>query len=407
MDDIITKANTIKSWLIDIRRDFHQNPELGMEEFRTAQKICDYLEEMNIQFISGVANTGVVGIIKGKYPGPTIGLRADMDALPIFETNNVSYKSLIDGKMHACGHDAHMAIQLGTAKILSEMRENLYGNIKLIFQPAEENIGGAYPMIKEGVLENPHVDAIFGLHMATEIETGKIGIRYGRMNASSDTIEINIYGKSAHGAYPELGIDAIVVATNIINAIQTIVSRNTSSSESVVITIGKISGGVQGNILCDKVTMLGTIRALDEDIRAKTIRRIEEIVDNVSKSFGAKGEIIKIKRYIGLVNSNEVVDIVKESVIDILGYNSVVNINKPRMGAEDFAYFADARPSAFFRIGCKNIEKGIIYGGHTPTFDIDEDALPIGVAIQVCNVLKTIKYYQKIITNLDTYEYYI
>jgi amidohydrolase len=311
------------------------------------------------------------------------------------EVNDVSYKSLADGKMHACGHDAHMAILLGTAKILSEMRENLHGNIKLIFQPAEENIGGAYPMIKEGVLENPYVDAIFGLHMATEMETGKIGIRYGRMNASSDTIEINIYGKSAHGAYPELGVDAIVVATNVINAIQTIVSRNTSSSESIVITIGKISGGVQGNILCDKVTMIGTIRALDEDIRAKTIKRIEEIVANISKSFGASGEVIKIKEYIGLVNSDEVVDIVKESVLDILRNDSIVDITKPRMGAEDFAYFADARPSAFYRLGCKNIEKGIIYGGHTSTFDIDEDAIPIGVAMQVSNVLKAMEYYLK------------
>lgn len=395
MNDIITKSNLIKNWLIDVRRDFHKNPELGMEEFRTSRKICDYLEEMNIQFISGVANTGVVGLINGKYPGPTIGLRADMDALPILEANDVSYKSLADGKMHACGHDAHMAVLLGTAKILSEMRGNLYGNIKLIFQPAEENIGGAYPMIKEGVLENPYVDAIFGLHMATDIETGKIGIRYGRMNASSDTIEINIYGKSAHGAYPELGIDAIVVATNVVNAIQTIVSRNTSSAESVVITIGKISGGIQGNILCDKVTLVGTIRALDEDIRNKTIKRIEEIVDNISKTFGATGEIIKIKEYIGLVNSDEVVDIVKESVLDILGSDSIVNITKPRMGAEDFAYFADARPSAFYRLGCRNIEKGIVYGGHTPTFDIDEDALSIGVAMQVSNVLKALEYYLK------------
>ena len=395
MYNIMTKANAMKSWLIDVRRDFHQNPELGMEEFRTSQKICDYLEDMNIHFISGIANTGVVGIINGKYPGPTIGLRADMDALPILETNDISYKSLVDGKMHACGHDAHMAILLGTAKILSEIRENLYGNVKLIFQPAEENVGGAYPMIKEGVLENPYVDAIFGLHMATEIETGKVGIRYGRMNASSDTIEINIYGKSSHGAYPELGVDAILVASNVVNAIQTIVSRNTSSTESVVITIGKISGGVQGNILCDKVTMIGTIRALDENVRMNTIKRIEEIVENTSKSFGAKGEVIKIKEYIGLVNNDEVVDIVKESAIDILGNDNIIDINKPRMGAEDFAYFAAARPSAFFRLGCKNEEKGIIYGGHTSRFNIDEDALTIGVAIQILNVFKAMEYYSK------------
>ncbi|MBS4534841.1 amidohydrolase [Clostridium sp. D2Q-14] len=243
MNNILEKSNSIKDWLINIRREFHMYPELGMEEFKTSQKICDLLDEMGIEYERGIANTGVVGIIKGKKEGKTVALRADMDALPIDERNDVYYKSKIKGKMHACGHDAHMTILMGTAKILNDMRDELKGKVKLIFQPAEETVGGAKKMIEEGVLENFKVDAVFGLHVAPEIPVGKIGIKYDKMNASSDTLEINIFGESTHGAYPHSGIDSIMIASQVINALQTIVSRNVNPIDSAVISLGTIQGG--------------------------------------------------------------------------------------------------------------------------------------------------------------------
>lgn len=391
MNNIIKKSQDIKDWLISVRRDFHMYPELGIEEYRTMNKICNILEELNIEYKNEVADTGVVGIIRGNHKGKTIALRADMDALPIFERNNVEYKSKIDGKMHACGHDAHMTILLGVAKILVEMKEEIKGNIKLIFQPAEETIGGAERMIKEGIMENPKVDAVFGLHMAPEIPVGKIGIKYGKMNASSDTLNIQIFGESTHGAYPHSGVDSIVIASQVINALQTIVSRKVSPIDSAVISIGQINGGTAHNIISNSVDMKGTLRTLSPKTRDVALTNIKDIVENIPKTMGGKGKFIREEGYMSLINSDNMVNLVRESVNQLLGEKNVITIDSPSLGVEDFSYFLKDTDGAFFRLGCRNEKKDIIYDGHSDRFNIDENSLPIGVAIQVLNVIKFLK----------------
>ncbi|AOY78217.1 peptidase M20 [Clostridium formicaceticum] len=384
---IIAKAEALKSWLIKIRRDFHENPELSTVEFRTHKKIVKYLKEMGIDTMTGVANTAIVGIIGGKVSGKTVALRADMDALPIEDKKEIAYKSKMLGKMHACGHDAHMSILLGAAKILKEMEEEITGTVKLFFQPAEETVGGAKPMIEAGVMENPKVSAIFGLHVTPEIQVGQIGVRYGQMNASSDTIKITIYGASTHGAYPHEGIDAIAIAGQVITALQTIVSRNIDPRDSAVVTIGKIQGGTQGNIVANKVEMLGTVRTLNPKTRDKVIDKIAKIVEQVSGGMGAKGELIREEGYVALINDDNAVKIVEKNGKELLGEENVKIIKSPSLGVEDFAYFLEKSPGAFYRLGCGNKKRGIVHPGHSNLFDIDENCLPIGVALQVKNVL--------------------
>ncbi|WP_026477606.1 M20 metallopeptidase family protein [Alkaliphilus transvaalensis] len=387
---LLVEAEKIKDWLVEIRRDFHRHPEFGMEEFRTMDKIVGYLEEMGIEYTSGVANTGVVGIIRGATSGKTIALRGDMDALPIQDEKDVSYRSTVAGKMHACGHDAHMTILLGAARILNQMKTQLKGNVKLLFQPAEETVGGAKPMIQEGVMENPKVDAVFGLHVSAEMPVGEIGIKYGQMNASSDTIKIILHGKSSHGAYPHAGVDAIVLAGQVITALQSIVSRNIDPRNSAVVTLGTIQGGTQGNIIADRVELVGTVRTLNPSTREEVINRIENIVVQVAAGLGGQGQLIREEGYAALINDHDIVDIVKETGEELLGKENVISIEEPSLGVEDFAYFAQEAPGAFYRLGCRNEEKGIIHDAHYCLFDIDEDCLVIGAAMQANNVLAMI-----------------
>jgi amidohydrolase len=342
---------------------------------------------MGIEYKTGIADTGVLGIIRGKQSGKTVALRADMDALPIQDKKDAVYKSRIDGKMHACGHDAHTAVLLGTAKILKGMETNLHGNVKLFFQPAEETVGGAERMIKDGVMENPKVDAVFGLHVSPEIDVGKIGIKYGQTNAYTDSLEITVYGKDGHAARPHEGIDAIVIAGQIVIALQSIVSRNIDPVNSVVVTIGTISGGTRCNIIADRVKMTGTMRTLDPETRELVIRRIKAIVTQTAEAMGGKAQCTVKDGYPALVNTDEIIDIVRDSGEGILGADNVTVLKVPRLGGEDFAYFAKAAPSAFYRLGCGNAERGIIHGAHTCLFDIDEDCLVFGTALQVQNVL--------------------
>lgn len=383
---LLQQAGGILPWLVEVRRDFHAYPEFGMEEFRTKDKICEYLDEMGIPYQAGIANTGVVGLIQGEQDGKTVALRADMDALPILEKNDIPYKSTVDGKMHACGHDAHMTVLLGAAKLLQENKHLLKGNVKLLFQPAEETVGGAEPMIKEGALENPKVDAVFGLHVDPAIPVGKIGVKYGQMNASSDTITITVKGKNAHGAYAYMGKDAIVIAAGVISALQTIVSRSVDARESAVISIGTIHGGTQGNIVADEVKLVGTVRTLTPEIRRGVLQKLEETVTYVAKGLGGEAVLSVEPGYTSLINNDEMVDIVKESGEALIGKENVNLLSRPSLGVEDFAFFAKAVPGAFFRLGVRNDEKGIVHDVHTPFFNIDEKSLKIGVAMQVWNV---------------------
>lgn len=380
---ILELAKEISSWLSEVRRNFHMYPELGMEEFRTQKKICEYLDEFGVSY-KKMANTGVVGEIKIGNNFKTIALRADIDALPILEKNEVSYRSKNHGVMHACGHDAHTTILLGVARILSEKKDELKVNVRFIFQPAEETVGGAKPMIKEGVLDD--VDAIFGLHVSSLIEKGTIEYRYKQMNASSDDIAIEVHGKSAHGAYPGDGVDAIVITAQLITAMQSIVSR-IDARDSAVLTIGMIEGGKAHNIIADSVKLTGTLRTLDTKIRDLVKEKLKFLVETLPVSMGGKG-LLKVKKgYSSLINDDKMVDLVRKSAADILGNENVFEKAKANMGVEDFGYYLEKIPGAFFYLGVKNEKKGITASAHNEYFDIDEDALCLGVAIQILNVL--------------------
>lgn len=379
----------IYPWLKNVRRDFHMYPELGMEEIRTSKKIKEYLEEMNIKYQDKIANTGIVALIEGEDKNYTVAFRADMDALPIIDNKAVEYKSKNQGICHACGHDSHMTMNLGIAKYFYEKKIIPPCNIKLIFQPAEETVGGAKPMIKEGAMNG--VDSIFGIHITEELEVGKIGIKYGAMNASSDTLKIKIIGKSCHGAYPSSGVDAIVVAAHLITAIQTIISRNTDARDSAVITFGVISGGTQGNIIAQEVELKGTLRTLDPEVRKNSIEKITQMVEILPLSFGAKGEFIREEGYTSLINNEKAVDIIKESSISLFGEESIYEKKRTNMGVEDFAYFTEVVSGAMFNVGIKNSKKGIEVPAHNGNFDIDEEGIKVGVMVQIENLYRAHK----------------
>lgn len=387
--DINKRIDEIYDELVEIRRDFHKNPELSQKELRTQGKIREYLNNWGIEnYVS--AETGVLGIIRGKKPGKTVGIRGDIDALPIEEKSQAPYCSRNPGVMHACGHDAHTTIVLGLAKIIKEMadsEESIKGNVKLFFQPAEETIGGAERMVREGCMENPKVDYVLGLHVMPYLDAGQVELKYGKLNASTDTINITLKGKACHGAYPDKGVDAIVMAGNVITALQTIVSRNTSPLNSVVISLGKISGGVKDNVIADEVKITGTLRALDDETRAFTKDRISAIVTNVASAFGGQGKVVFNEGYQALINDDQVVDVIRENAERLLGKENVVFKEFPSLGAEDFSYFIDAAKGAFFHLGCGKEEGGIRSPIHTECFDLDEECLKVGVKLQLENVL--------------------
>ncbi|SFI24170.1 amidohydrolase [Tindallia magadiensis] len=378
-------------WLRKIRQELHQWPELGTEEWQTNKKITTTLKEIGVEDIKTIAGTGVVALIAGKKPGKTIALRADMDALPIQEETKVTYASKHKGIMHACGHDAHMTILLGVAKALKKYEPYLKGNVKLMFQPAEETVGGAERMIAEGVLQNPEVDMVYGLHVAPELEVGTVGIRYGQMNASSDTIEIKIKGKNTHGAYPHRGVDAILIAGEMITGLQSIVSRNIDPRDSAVLSFGKIQGGSQGNIIADEVVLTGTLRTFDPEVRSRAKEKIIQMVQTLPKAFGGEGDISIEPGYSALINHKETTTIVENQAIKALGKENVQPIETPSLGVEDFSFFLQEKKGTFFRLGVGNREKGITAPGHSKEFNIDEDSLRIGVYLQIMNTLSSLE----------------
>jgi len=387
-EKVLELTKEISPWLIEVRRDFHMYPELGMEEFRTQEKICEYLDDFKISY-KKIVKTGVIGEIIPKNAKKIIALRADIDALPILEKNDVPYRSKIDGKMHACGHDAHTAILLGVAKILGdkkELLEELKLGVRFIFQPAEETVGGAKPMIEEGVLEG--VDRVFGLHVSTLLETGTMQYKYDQMNASSDSIEIEVKGKSCHGAYPGNGVDAIVITAQLITALQSVVSRM-DARESAVLTIGTIHGGDTFNVISNSVKLTGTLRTLNPNIRKDILEKIRNLVEILPQSMGGEGILDSVPGYCALINENSMVEFVKNNGIDILGEDGVLEKQLPNMGVEDFSYYLENVKGAFFYLGARNSEKGIIAPAHNEYFDIDEEALHLGVAIQILNVIRS------------------
>ncbi len=384
---ILAAAQDLLPWMIEIRRDLHQHPELGLEEHRTNSKVRSLLDEMGIEYMDGLGGTGVLGLIRGDGEGRVVALRADLDALPIEDDKDVAYASKIPGKMHACGHDVHTTVLLGAARLLVEGKTPLPGMVKLLFQPAEETVGGAKLLIKDGALDNPRVDAIFGLHVDPTLEVGTVGLHFGQRNASSDNLEIIVHGKAAHGAYPCEGVDAIVAAAQVISSLQTIVSRSVDAREAAVVSLGTIRGGTQANIVADRVELVGTVRCVSQTTRQLVLQRIKETAEAVALGLGARAEVRIEPSYDPVVNDESMVEIVRQSVESLLGDDRIVIFSKPNMGAEDFGYYLSEVPGAFYSLGVRNEADGIVHPVHHGLFDVDESSMAIGAALQVLNAL--------------------
>ena len=373
------------NWAVGKRRALHRIPEGGFDTFKTQQMICDTLEELGISYTT--ERTWVVGLIEGGHPGKTIALRADIDALPVQEPKGCTFRSEHEGWMHACGHDVHTAIQLGTARMLSSMRDQLHGNVKLFFQPAEETTGGALPMVNAGVLENPHVDACYGLHLQPYLPLGTVETRAGTLNAATDEIEIIVRGKGGHAAYPECSVDAIVCASQIVSALQTLVSRNISPLKSVVLTFGTIEGGRASNVICDRVRLFGTLRTVDPKLHAYALSRIREIAQGVALAYGATAEVNVLEGYTALVNHERETELVMDLARMILGKGNLKVKGEPSMGGEDFSYFIADTPGAFYHIGCTPLDKMPAPALHSPHFSPDERCIMTGMLMQTAVVL--------------------
>lgn len=375
--------------VVTMRRHIHANPELSYQEFNTAKYVATQLKSFGITPTEGVATTGVVAEIKGKNPDKkTIALRADMDALPIHETNDVPYKSKNAGVMHACGHDVHTSSLLGTARILNEIKNEFEGTVRLIFQPGEEkNPGGASFMIKEGVLENPAPASIIGQHVFPLLPVGKIGFREGMYMASSDEIFLRVIGKGGHGATPELTIDPVVIASHIIIALQQVISRNASPKQPTVLTFGKVVADGATNIIPNEVTIAGTFRAMDETWRKEGLQKIKTMAETLAESMGGKCEVKISHGYPFLQNNPEVTKRIRQAAEAYVGKDNVVDIDLT-LGSEDFAYYSQVIPASFYRLGTRNDAKGITSYVHTPTFNIDEDALSIAPGLMAWMAVK-------------------
>lgn len=378
-EKIRLQASSYASYFINVRHHLHANPELSYKEFETSKYVQARLSEFGIEF-KVMGDTGVIGLIKGKNPtGRIIALRADMDALPIDEANEVPYKSKVKGVMHACGHDVHTTILLGAARILNDLKQEWEGTIKLIFQPGEErNPGGASILIKEGVLKDPAPSAIFGLHVHPALPVGSFSFRGGKVMASADEIYITVKGKGGHAAAPHLTTDTVLVAAHIILALQQIVSRNNNPFSPSVLTISSIQGGHTTNVIPSEVKMMGTLRALDETWRFKAHELIRNIAISTAQSMGAEIDLHIDIGYPAVINneklSEQAMDLAKQLVGD-----EKVEVTELRMGAEDFGYYSQVIPGCFFRLGVGNKEKGITATVHTPVFDIDEAAIKEGI----------------------------
>ncbi|MBP7510363.1 MAG: amidohydrolase [Bacteroidia bacterium] len=372
-------AKNISKRLITIRRHIHSNPELSFQEFETVAFVKEQLLEMGILEIKPLANTGLVAIIEGKNPSKkVIALRADMDALPIVEANDVPYKSKNIGVMHACGHDVHTTCLLGAAYILNQNKDLFEGTIKLIFQPGEEKLpGGASVMIAEGVLQNPSVNAVLGQHVMPLIPVGKVGFRSGLYMASTDEIYVKVIGKGGHGAMPHLCIDPVAISAQLITALQQLVSRQANPIIPSVLSFGKVIANGATNVIPNEVYMEGTFRTLDENWRARAHDLMLQTAHGIVESYGAKVEFEIRKGYPFLKNDPEVTARTKAAATQYLGAENIVDLDI-WMAAEDFAYYSQVAPACFYRLGTRNEERGIVSGVHTPTFDIDENALEIG-----------------------------
>ena len=382
----------IEPKIIQWRRHFHQNPELSNREFKTADKIAKHLKSLGLEVQTGVAHTGVVGILKGNQPGKVIALRADIDALPVTERNDLPFKSEVKttflntetGVMHACGHDAHTAIMMGVAEILSKNKDKINGTVKFIFQPAEESPppgeeGGSRLMIKEGVLENPKVDAIFGLHIRSNVPVGEIHFKSGGAMAAVERFVINVKGKQTHGSEPWNGVDPILISAKIIDGLQTIISRESElTNEAAVISVGKITSGVRFNIIPESAEMIGTIRTLDPNMKAYILKRMAEMTETIAKAYGGSATFSSTNETAITYNNHELVSKMLPSLQKVAGQGNVKQIKAETIG-EDFSYFQELVPGFYFYLGGMTKGNTDSFPHHTPDFQIDESGMLLGV----------------------------
>ena len=377
------EQHPLYAWLVETRRDFHRHPEVGHQEFRTTAKIKEVLTGLGarLQELPGL-KTGAVGILEGQPGGPTLALRADIDALPMAELNDVPYRSVHDGIMHSCGHDCHAAVMLGVAKrvVESGLLPTLRGRLKFIFQPAEETAGGAEGMIEAGALDNPRVDRILALHMNNDLSAGRVGLYRGISHANTDTFELVIQGKGVHGALPNEGIDPIVAGAHFVAALQTVVARDVDPLEAAVISVGQFSAGTAPNIIPGTARLAGTVRTFKTEVRDLVMRRLQGMAESLRASFRVEVDYRFIPGVSSVRNDEMVTADLYQAAVKVLGPENVTYLS-PKMGGEDFGLFTERVPGAFMRLGSANPARGLVHKGHSPHFDVDEQSLPIGVEV--------------------------
>ena len=366
-------------YMVEQRRDFHRHPELGFEETRTSGIVADTLTELGMEVQRGVGQTGVVALLEGPRPGPTLLVRFDMDALPIQEENRVDYVSQNPGVMHACGHDGHTTMGLTLAKIFAQYQEDIAGTIKFMFQPAEEGLGGAFAMIADGVLDNPRPDAALAMHLWTPEEYGKVRVVEGPCMASSSVFTITVQGRGGHGAAPHLATDPILAAAQIVTALQSIVSRNVNPQDSVVVSIGQFSAGTTFNVIPDRAMLKGTVRSYNNDLHRMIYRRILEMAHNMAIAFSCEATMETIAIVAAVDNSPIPTAVVREAAIKVMGEENLVEHRT--MASEDMGYILEEIPGCYFFIGARNEEKGYTFPHHHPRFNFDERAMIDGVAV--------------------------
>jgi amidohydrolase len=385
-DKIRSSIQVLAPDLVALRRQIHQQPELGFKEQLTAAKITSKLTEWGISHQTGIAQTGIVATIQGKKTSlepKTLAIRADMDALPIQEANDVPYKSQHDGVMHACGHDGHTSIALITAYYLSQHQNDFAGTVKIIFQPAEEGPGGAKPMIEAGVLQNPTVDAIIGLHLWNNLPLGTIGVRSGALMAAVERFNLTIQGKGGHGAMPHQTVDSIVLASQIVTALQTIVSRNVNPIDSAVVTVGQFNAGTAKNIIADTASLAGTVRYFNPNLAEFFHHRIESIVAGICAAYGATYQLEYIKFYPPVINDEKITELVRSVATELVETPLGIVPECQTMGGEDMSFFLQEVPGCYFFVGSANPDRSLAYPHHHPRFDFDEAALSTGVEMFV------------------------
>lgn len=380
--DYKTEALTMQDQLIAWRRDLHMHPELAFQEERTSGLVAEYLTRLGYRVYTGIAKTGVIAILQGARPGPAVMLRFDMDALPIQEENEVEYASQTPGVMHACGHDGHVTIGLGTATLLSRYRDGWTGTVKLVFQPAEEGMNGAEVMVKEGALENygPRPDAAFGLHIWNHSPLGQAGLTAGPMMAAAERWSLTVKGRGGHGALPHQTADPVVAAAQIISALQTIVSRNVDPQKTAVVTVGTINGGTAFNVIPGHLELTGTIRTFEMEVRETVLSRLEALCQGVASGMGVEVYLQVDPLTPAVVNDGAAAALMRQAAEAVLGQGNVYGDFRT-MGSEDMAFFLREVPGSFMFLGSANAERGLDYPHHNPRFDFDEAVLPLGVAI--------------------------